>query len=406
MRLGRFVSAHGESLDEITAVYMPKGKSYTGLDQVEIFCHGGRHIVRLIQLELINAGARPAEPGEFTRLAFLNGRIDLAKAEAVAELIAANTESSFRAAREHLLGAYSEHIDRIREKLVELLAEIEVEIDFVEEEIDSSEAKRKITAVDQIIAKVDKLRRSYGSGRIVKEGYRIVIGGRPNVGKSSLFNLVFQQERALVNRVAGTTRDYLSEWIELGGFAVNLIDTAGLRKGGGSIERQGQAKAHEVIKGANLLLWLVDLSMDNWQLTLKQDLKQLADYPILVVGNKSDLIEDSEGKRAQEMPVSLQISCLTGKGLNRLKTLLAERIGEAMPDLTSGQVVTSARHKQKLTKAVSNLKLARRKMKTGESPELTAFDLRQAVVALEEITGRIYTEDILGQVFSRFCVGK
>jgi tRNA modification GTPase len=409
MRLGRFVSAQGESLDEITAVYMPEGKSYTGLEQVEVFCHGGRHIVGLILQELIKAGARPAEAGEFTKLAFLNGRIDLAKAEAVAELIAANTETSFRAAREHLLGVYSEHIDQIREELIELLAEIEVEIDFVEEEIDSSEIERKVTAVDQIIAKVDKLLKSYESGRIVKEGFRIVIGGRPNVGKSSLFNLVLQQERALVNRVAGTTRDYLSEWIDLEGFAVNLIDTAGLRKGGGSIERQGQAKAHEVIKEANLLLWLVDLSIDNWQSMLKQDLKQLANYPTLVIGNKIDLLESSTDKQAPEkqvQPVSLQISCRTGQGLSELKGLLAGQIGQTIPDLTSGHVVTSARHKQKLTHAISNLKLARRKMKTDESPELTAFDLRQAVIALEEITGRIYTEDILGEVFSRFCVGK
>lgn len=409
MRIGRFVSSQGDCLDEVTAVYMPKGKSYTGLEQVETFCHGGRHIVRMILQELIEAGARPAEAGEFTKLAFLNGRIDLAKAEAVAELIAANTETSFRAAREHFLGAYSEHIDRIREELIGLLAEIEVEIDFVEEEIDSTETERKVATADQIMAKVEKLLKSYDGGRIVKEGFRIVIGGRPNAGKSSLFNLVLQQERALVDRVAGTTRDYLSEWIDLGGFAVNLIDTAGLRKGGGSIERQGQAKANEVIKEANLLLWLVDLSTDNWQSELAQDLKQLANYPTLVIGNKVDLLGKSTGDQPPERQVQsvrLQISCRTGQGLSELKELLSKQISEEIPDLTSGQVVTSARHKQKLSKTIRSLKLARRKMKTGESPELTAFDLRQAVLALEEITGRIYTEDILGEVFSRFCVGK
>ncbi len=406
MHYGSFVSAAGETIDEITAVYMPKGKSYTGLEQVEVFCHGGRQIVRLILQELVNAGARPAEPGEFTRLAFLNGNIDLAKAEAVAEIIAADTEHSYQASREHLLGAYSRHIEQLREDLVNVAAEVEAGIDFGEEEIELAPGIKLKQMIDHLIDRVKELADSYRGGRIIREGFKVVIGGRANAGKSSLFNLLLRQERALVNPFPGTTRDYLSEWIDLEGFAVNLIDTAGLRTGGGTVEKAGRAHAHRLIRDSDLLVWMIDLSRKNYRVNLQKDLPALPKCPILLVGNKIDLLLKNRKQFKINIEGVMPLSCTTGRGIGLLKKELVRRIEANMPDITSGLVVTSLRHKQKLHMALRNLKQARTKVAYSESLELAAFDLRQAISALDEITGRIYTEEVLGKIFSRFCVGK
>jgi len=248
LRYGQWVDADRRVIDEVTAAYMPEGQSYTGAEQFEVFCHGGRQVVRMILDTILRAGARAAEPGEFTRMAFLNGRIDLARAEAVAEVIAASTAHSYETSRQHLLGAYSHEIERLRTRLVKLLAEVEASIDFVEEDIEPESVKALGKPATEILADLKKLIATYGGGRIINEGYKIVLAGRPNAGKSSLFNLLLRQERALVNPTAGTTRDYLSEWIDLEGFAVNLIDTAGLRVEGDELERAGQSRARELIE--------------------------------------------------------------------------------------------------------------------------------------------------------------
>ncbi len=386
---------------------MPEGKSYTGLDQVEIYCHGGRQIVTQILNELLVSGARAAEPGEFTKLAFLSGRIDLTRAEAVAEIIGANTTTSYQTAREHLLGAYSEHINMLREKIINVISEVEASIDFPEEDVDTLEEKRLIESVDEIIGSINQLAETYTGGRIIREGYTIAIAGRPNVGKSSLFNLLLRQERALVTPTPGTTRDYLSEWIDLGGFTVNLIDTAGLRERGGPIEKAGQKSAMKIVSDADLLLWMVDLSERDWADKLVSDSHFVRKHNNLLIGNKIDLPRAPQrvSKRAVALHLT-PISCLTGKGINQLKKKLLECINEEMPDLTSGVVVTSARHQQKLKQAVKHLRVAKKKMSQSDSPEITAFELRQAAGAIDEITGKVYTEDILDRIFARFCIGK
>jgi tRNA modification GTPase len=406
LRYGHFVKRSGEKLDEVMAVHMPEGKSYTGLDQVEIYCHGGRHVVSLLLEELIQRGARAAEPGEFTRLAFLNGRIDLAKAEAVAEIIAANTDASYRASREHLLGEYSESINRIRDDLVDVLADIEASIDFPEEETDLSDSNRQVASIDRLGDRIGVLLSSYSGGRIIKEGFKVAICGRPNAGKSTLFNLLLRQERALVNPVAGTTRDYLSEWIDLEGVAVNLIDTAGLRRRGGRVEREGQRRTKKIIDQSDLVIWMVDLSEQDWPECLKADRKSLRGKEIMFVGNKLDLAAYADDLRVLDYSDIMPLSCVTEDGFDILKEEIVKVISGKMPDLTSGVVVTSARHKQKLSLALESLNSARTKVEKGESPELTAFDLRQAKDALDEITGKVYTEDILGKIFSSFCIGK
>ena len=409
MRYGHFLNRQGRAVDEVMAVFMPEGRSYTGLEQVELYCHGGREVVKEILDDLLASGARAAEPGEFTRLAFLSGRIDLVHAEAVAEIIAANTTASFETAREHLIGAYGERIEKLRDALVEVMAEVEASIDFPEEEIDPAEGSKLVRSLDGIIAEIRGLVDSYRGGRIIREGYKIAIAGRPNSGKSSLFNLMLRQERALVTETAGTTRDYLSEWVELDGFAVNLIDTAGLRRKGGAIEKAGQKSAMKIVGEADLVLWMFDISEKSWNKNLETDLRSLGGGPNLLLANKIDLLKDYRApleKVTEKSSAVFPVSCLTGRGIKRLKEAIVSHINRSMPDLTSGVVVTSARHRQKLVTAVGNLKKARSKLKAAESPELTAFDLRQAVNDIDEITGRIYTEEILGRIFSKFCVGK
>jgi tRNA modification GTPase len=406
LRLGHFKSTSGEIFDEVMAVFMPAGHSYTGLDQAEIFCHGGQVVVRKILEELLSEHIRAAEPGEFTRLAFESGRIDLAKAEAVADIIAAQTEISFRASREHLIGRYSEHIEMLRNGAIGVLSEVEAGIDFTEDAPEvSADPKKLLQMLDQLISQVSGLIETYRGGRIINEGFTVVIGGRPNAGKSSLFNILLKHERALVTPTAGTTRDYLLERIDLDGYMINLIDTAGLRQGGGKIEREGQRRALEIISRADLLLWLVDLSKRGWQTTIERDIVPFSKVDIILLGNKIDVVK-AHGKSALSQSRLIKISCKTGIGNAKLRREIIRRIASTMPDLTSGLVVTSLRHKQKLSESLRCLKAARAKTNGAVSGELVAYDLRQAVSAMSEITGKVYTEQILGRIFSRFCIGK
>lgn len=413
LRYGTFVTSGNNPVDEVMAVYMPQGNSYTGLDQVEIFCHGGSQVASVLLTEIVSSGARVAEPGEFTKLAFLSGRIDLSRAEAVAEIIAANCDRSYQAAREHLLGDYSEHIIVLRKKLISIIAEVEAGIDFPEEEIDAAELKKLSTGIKELENQVSDLAESYTGGRVLTEGFKVAIAGRTNAGKSSLFNRLLRHQRAIVNPIAGTTRDYLSEWIDLGGYAVNIVDTAGLRRTSGSIEKTGQASAKKIIAESDLVLWVVDCSSKGWEKQAINDIKRLSYKNITIVVNKVDLLGDnsltslsSNKKQAKPAPASVLVSCLTGKGIKGLQQELIGLIAADMPDLTSGLVVTSKRHQQKLARAKKHLERAGRKIRLNESPELAALDLRLAGSELDEITGKIYNEEILAQIFSKFCVGK
>jgi tRNA modification GTPase len=401
LRYGYWEDGTGRVIDEVTAVYMPEGQSYTGCDQIEVFCHGGRQVVRVVLDSVLRSGARAAEPGEFTRMAFLNGRIDLTRAEAVADLIAAHTTHSYEISRQHLLGAYSREIESLRERLMRIRAEVEASIDFTEEDIEMDSRLELGEPTKEILADITRLLSTYDGGRIINEGYRIVIAGRPNAGKSSLFNLLLRQERAIVAPTAGTTRDYISEWIDLGGFAVNLIDTAGLRTEGDELEKAGQDRARDLINQSDLVLWIADLADPAWRVRLPDDIASFDRDRLLVTGNKLDLtVGDPAGH------VAVAYSCKTGRGIDQLIQRIVARIDERMPDLTSGIVVTSARHQQKLTAAREALETVLMQFEAGDSPDVIAYNLRQATDSLDEITGRIYTEEILGQIFSSFCIGK
>ncbi|MCH7690617.1 MAG: GTP-binding protein, partial [candidate division Zixibacteria bacterium] len=302
---------------------------------------------------------------------------------------------------------YSKHIEKLRTELIEILAEVEASIDFPEEEIDPQETSALVKRLTDLANSIRDLADSYSGGRIISEGFKIAIAGRPNAGKSSLFNLLLKQERALVTPSPGTTRDYLSEWIELGGYAVNIIDTAGLRSGGGVIEKAGQSSAKKIMSQADLIVWMADLSQKKWVDFLSEDLNEDLNSNSIILGNKIDKVSlDKKTEKLISKHNVLPLSCLTSQGVDSFKSVLVNRIAESMPDLTSGLVVTSARHQQKLKSAHDEISQAKCKLTENQSPELTALDLRQAANELAEITGRIYNEDILGQIFSKFCIGK
>lgn len=389
---------------------MPAGRSYTGQAQAEIFSHGGYYIMRKILAEIVRLGARVAEPGEFTRRAFLAGRIDLAKAEAVADIIASKTEHAYNAARKNLLGRFSEYIDRIRDMAIGLLSEIEASVDYPEEDLQTEEKEQLLANADELITSIKGLLDSYQAGQIIKEGFKIAIAGRPNAGKSSLFNLLLNQNRAIVAPVPGTTRDYLTEWIDLDGVAVALTDTAGLRSSSGVIEKAGQKSARAIMHEADLVLWIVDVARKRWQKELVSDLKDdhhCAKYLILL--NKVDKLPEDEAaalKPAVREFSAVVLSCKAGTGLKGLRKTLAGRITGQMPDLTDRLVLTSERHRAKLANALKSFRLGRKGIASGESPEMIAFELRRAVNEIDEITGRIYNEEILDRIFARFCIGK
>jgi|WetSurMetagenome_2_1015567.scaffolds.fasta_scaffold80079_2 tRNA modification GTPase len=406
---GFIVDTRGDVIDEVTMVEMPAGHSYTGQSQAEIFCHGGQFVLRRILEEIFRYEVRPAEPGEFTRRAFLAGRIDLARAEAVAEMVSAKTEYAYSTAKHNLLGRLSEKIDTIRIKAIDILAEIEASVDYPEEELEVADKEKWADIIGSIISDIKKLIETYKAGRIIKEGYRIAIAGRPNAGKSSLFNLLLNQNRAIVSPTPGTTRDYLVEWIDLNGFAVSLTDTAGLRKNPGLIEKAGQKSAMEIMEDSDLVIWIIDITEKNWKRQLKDDLKKIQNRNILLLLNKIDVVkrkEKSSINMTQNELNDILFSCQTGDGLVELRTELLKRICDNGPDLTDRLVVTSVRHKNKLEQAVKYFKRGFKNIRKNESPELVVFELRQAVNEIDEITGRIYNEEILDRIFERFCIGK
>lgn len=406
---GYIMDNNGVVIDEVTAAVMPEGRSYTGQLQAEIFCHGGQFVLRRILEEILRQDARPAEPGEFTRRAFLSGRIDLTRAEAVADLVASKTAYAYNVARNNLLGRLSHEIDSLRTKIIDLLAEIEASVDYPEEALETSTNQTLIQSLREVIATIDNLLISYRSGRIIKEGFKIAIAGRPNAGKSSLFNLLLNQNRAIVASIPGTTRDYLSEWIDLDGLAVQLTDTAGLRGRAGVIEKAGQASAQKIIEESDLVIWLVDIGRQGWKKEIPADLKNLSNRHILLLYNKIDKAKRDVRANLKSIDFSVPsfpVSCLTREGMTDFRSYLKTVTSAEFPDLTDRLVITSERHQMKLKNACRHFKKALLSLKKQLSPELTAFDLRQGLNEIDEITGRVYNEQILDRIFSRFCIGK
>jgi tRNA modification GTPase len=392
--------------DHVVATYFPAPHSYTGEDVVEISAHGSPIVLRQIVELAMSRGSRLAEPGEFTLRAFLNGRIDLVQAEAVADLIDAATPLQARAAFDQLEGTLTDRIAEIDAELFDLIARLEASLDFPDEGYHFVEAGEAASALGTIETRIAALLCDARRGRLIREGARVAIAGRPNVGKSSLFNALLRSGRAIVAANPGTTRDLLTEAVDVGGLRLELIDTAGVRDTTDAVEVEGVSRARRAWATADLILVVLDraspLEGEDAQI-----LRETADRPRLVVAHKSDLPASWDGEIG--LPI-VTVSSKTGFGLDELRTKIRSTLEGANP--ATGRdtaAVTNVRHAALLERARAALRRARAAVDAPGGPvaeEFVLTDLQDARAALEEVTGRRTSEDLLRHIFSRFCIGK
>ena len=393
----RLLSPDGATLDDVLVSVYRAPASYTGEDLVEITCHGGILVTRRALDALLAAGARAAEPGEFTQRAFLNGKMDLTQAEAVMDLIGAQTDLALRAASEQLAGRLGQRVYALREDLLALVAHVEAYIDFPDEDIDPDTGAALLARFDAGLATLDALLATAGQGRILREGVRTVIYGPPNVGKSSLLNALVGHERAIVSEIPGTTRDTVEEFINVRGLPLRLIDTAGLRDTADPVENAGITRTRDTLARADLALYVADASQPPAEVSLPT-----AAAEILVL-NKTDLGVDPGWSRR---PAAVHVSCRTGEGLDTLATTVYERVTGGQVAWNPSAAAINARHQRCLARAREALAAARTALAAGTSPEFVALDLRAALDAVGEVVGGVDTEEILGKIFSSFCIGK
>ena len=407
-RYGNIVAADGTIIDEGILLYMRAPHSYTGEDTVELQCHGGTIVLREVLRRTWEAGARPAEAGEFTKRAFLNGRLDLARAEGVMELIAAKSVRAARAARERMAGALSEEIIEIRQSLLGAIARIEAGIDFPEDDIPAASDVALMEDITDAAAAVQHLLTGAQAGRILREGVKTVIVGRPNVGKSSLLNALVGTERAIVTEVPGTTRDVIEEEISVEGIPLRLLDTAGLRATEDAVERIGVARTEQHLADAELVLAVFDRSSaltDEDRELLARLRTMHADTIILC--NKEDCasvlrVTDFDGMNA---PV-LMISAHAGTGMDALRATIADRIRMMEGDLSDGALPNKEREAEVLRRALEHLAEAERTLAADMGSDFVSIDLRAAYETLGEILGETVDTDLIDRIFSEFCIGK
>ncbi len=394
----------GRKIDEVLVTVFRAPRTFTREDTIEVGCHGGAIVTRQVLEAILAAGARHAEPGEFTRRAFLNGRIDLTQAEAVADLIHARTERAADAANAQLAGHLSRQIDPLRDDLMLVLAHVEAHLDFPDEDIAPETTARLLERVEKASAQCERLLRTAPEGQLLRSGARAALVGPPNAGKSSLLNALLGQDRAIVSPVAGTTRDTIEETANIGGFPVVFVDTAGLRESGDTIEAEGIRRSHEAARAADVLLELVDLSSPPAP-TIAPVFHPLPPGRRLRIGNKSDLPIDPA---YHAIPANdlIRISCRTGEGLPALRERIRQSLLEGAASSESASVAVNARHQDALRRTQEALDRAGSAMIAGASLDLIALDLRIAVGAIGEIVGKTTTEDLLDRIFSTFCLGK
>ncbi len=400
----------GRLLDEALVTYMKAPSSYTGEDVVEIYCHGGVLVLRSVLELLLRQGACIAEPGEFTKRAFLNNRLDLTQAEAVIDVIRAKTDLSLEAAQNQLKGMLSKKIDAIKDRVAEVLTHIEAELDFPEEEdigeLKDDEIRERLTEVaDEIV----HLLSTYEEGRVLREGLGVIILGLPNAGKSSLLNILLREERAIVAPVPGTTRDVIEEVININGIPVRLMDTAGLRDTDDEIERIGVRLTRDRLKDAQLVLYVIDATRGMIEYDRK-NIEEIEGKKLILVINKVDTID---GKRKAHLDKELNVfedrvftSAVTEEGIEELKDCMCSAVFSGSLKNSGSALVARARHKEALDASLEAVRDALNTIDRGLPREFLAVELREALDRLGEITGSVTSEDILDRIFSQFCVGK
>ena len=396
----------GKAIDEVLLAVMRAPRTYTCEDTVEITCHGGILPARLVFDTLLENGARPAGPGEFTRRAFLNGRLDLAQAEAVADVIHSRTELALAAANEQLAGQLSKRINELRDEMMKTLAHVEAHIDFPDEDIAPDTRAQLLQRLDHGMGFMDRLLQTANEGQILRRGIRAAIVGRPNVGKSSLLNQLLGRDRAIVSPIPGTTRDTIEEMANIRGLPIGLIDTAGLRAARDEIEQEGIRRSHETLTRAEFILHVIDAS----EPLTDEDQKvfeAFADKKRILVRNKIDLpVKLSKlALSGSDLP-SVDVCCLSGQGIENLKDIIREQVWSGEIGTEMLQVMINSRHQDALMRARGAAQRAAEALRNGVTLELVALDLRIAVSAIGEIVGKTATEDLLDCLFGQFCIGK
>ena len=466
--LGKYIATDGNILDEAVVTVFRNPASFTGEDTVEISVHGSRWIQREVLSDLIRRGARAANPGEFTQRAFLNGKLDLAQAEGIADLISSSSRAAHDLALSQTRGHFSREFEALRSKLVEFASLLELELDFSEEDVEFADRTNLLSLANTILAKVDRLASSYSSGAAIKEGVPVVIAGVPNAGKSSLLNLLLGDDKAIVSDIPGTTRDTIEDTLEIDGVLYRFIDTAGLRATSDVVENLGIERARSKMQDARIVIWIIDLtSPPAYQYEeLKNFLASKPEAKVITLFNKSDLqstcqkgftnpdaptsgAQQSENEPSprkpvhipqqsenepslripvhmsqqsenepslripvhmsqqseNELPNQIRFSAKTGTGLDELKSCLNDlTFGDINPD--SELIVTNARHYEALTRGADALKRAIKGIETGISADFIAQDVRETLHHLGTITGTITTDNLLHSIFSTFCIGK
>jgi len=397
---GKILGDGEEVVDDVLVSLFLNGQSFTGEDSVEISTHGSPYVAQRVISSLLQENIRLAEPGEFTKRAFLNGKIDLAQAEAVADVINSRTEVSLRGARNQLDGLLSKKIDYLREKLIHTSSLVELELDFAEEDIHFLSLKEIVNNIDEIIDEIDILLSTFSFGKVIRDGVNVALVGPPNAGKSSLLNYFLKEARAIVSEVPGTTRDIIREDLFIDGILFRLYDTAGIRTTEDRIEKEGVLRSRNALKDADVVLFLNDATVGFSESLYNEILELNSSGRVLCVANKVDLNKPNFEK------CDVYISAKTGEGMQPLFAKLKEVALGASSYTEKAAVVSNIRHFDSLQKAKDSLESAKRSMEQQLTGEFIAIDLRNSEFCLGEIIGKITSDDILNNIFSKFCIGK
>ncbi len=402
--LRRFRDSQQNSIDEGVALYFPAPNSFTGEDVLELQGHGGTVVMDMLLAEVCRLGARPARPGEFSERAFINDRIDLTQAEAIADLIDSGSRQAARAALRSLEGEFSRQVQALSEEIVQLRIYVEAAIDFPEEEIDFLADDKVADDVRSLLQSLQKLMNDAQQGCVLREGLVLVIAGLPNAGKSSLLNALAARDTAIVTEIPGTTRDVLRESIQIDGLPLQLIDTAGLREAADKVEQEGIRRAWQEIEKADRILFVVD-DQHGMTVEAKELLGRLPDgLPVTIVHNKIDLSQHADGCEHDEQADHVYVSAKKALGIDTLKTHLKDCAG--FKETTTDTFSARRRHLDALRRASELVEHGRQALEQAQAGELLAEDLRQAHHELGEITGEYSSDDLLGAIFSSFCIGK
>jgi tRNA modification GTPase len=403
---GYFKSPEGTLIDEVLITVFEVGKSFTGEEAAEIACHASPYIQQQIIQTLLSAGCRLAEPGEYTMRAFMNGKLDLSQAEAVADLIASQTKGAHDIALKQLRGGFSNELRDLREKLIHFASLVELELDFAEEDVEFADRNELKQLVADVLAYIKRLATSFELGNAIKNGVPVAIVGAPNTGKSTLLNQLLGEDRAIVSNIAGTTRDVIEETLNIEGILFRLIDTAGIREGAEEIEAMGIERSKEKIQQAQVVLCLADVSKENslddviaWAKEIKSTYH---DKKIIIVANKVDINHRFPSVVDGQV---IFLSAKEGIGIEELKTTLVELVTGDF-NISTDTIVSNARHYDALVRTAQSLEKAQYDLDNNITADFVAMDIRQAMYDLGTITGDISTDDLLGNIFSKFCIGK